>query len=62
MEYNEMAAKKRKKLKSYAFMRFLRGYEFCQRGALEHSGRSCRTDGDGGTLRTSSRLFCFPIL
>ena len=31
---------------------FLRGYEFCQRGALEHSGRSCRTDGSGGTLRT----------
>jgi len=29
-----------------------RGYEFCQRGALKHSGRSCRTDGDGGTVRT----------
>ena len=28
-----------------------RGYEFCQRGALEHSGRSCRTDGSGVTLR-----------
>src|ERR1039458_7122093 len=28
------------------------GYEFCQRGALEHSGRSCRTDGSGVTLRT----------
>ena len=28
------------------------GYEFCQRGALEHSGRSCRTDGNGVTLRT----------
>jgi len=30
----------------------MRGYEFCQRGALEHSGRSCRTDGSGVTLRT----------
>ena len=29
-----------------------RGYEFCQRGALEHSGRSCSTDGSGVTLRT----------
>ena len=29
-----------------------RGYEFCQRGALEHSGRSCRMDGTGVTLRT----------
>ncbi len=29
-----------------------RGYEFCHRGALEHSGRSCRTDGSGVTLRT----------
>jgi hypothetical protein len=30
----------------------VRGYEYCQRGALEHSGRSCRTDGSGVTLRT----------
>ena len=29
----------------------MRGYEFCHRGALEHSGRSCRTDGSGVTLR-----------
>src|SRR6266478_8176372 len=32
---------------------YSRGYEFCQRGALEHSGRSCRTDGSDVTLRTS---------
>ena len=30
----------------------VRGYEYCQRGALAHSGRSCRTDGSGVTLRT----------
>ena len=30
----------------------LRGYEFCQRGILKNSGRSCRTDGSGVTLRT----------
>src|SRR6266478_2762495 len=35
------------------FSRDWRGYEFCQRGALEHSGRSCRTDGSDVTLRTS---------
>jgi len=29
-----------------------RGYEFCHRGTLEHSGRNCRTDGSGVTLRT----------
>ncbi len=35
---------------------FPRGYEFCQRGALEHSGRSCRPDGTGVTLRTCRAL------
>ena len=29
-----------------------RWYEFCQRGALKHSGRSCRTDGNWATVRT----------
>jgi hypothetical protein len=29
----------------------LRGYEICHRGALEHSGRSCRADGNGVTVR-----------
>ncbi len=29
-----------------------RGYECCERGALEHSGRSCRTDGSGVTIGT----------
>jgi len=30
-----------------------RGYEFCQRGVLKDSGRGCRADGSGATLRTS---------
>ena len=29
-----------------------RGYEVCQRGALRHSGRSCRTGGNWVTVRT----------
>ena len=29
-----------------------RGYEFCQRGVLKNSGRSCRTGESGVTLRT----------
>lgn len=29
-----------------------RGYVFCQRDALRHSGCSCRTDGNGVTVRT----------
>ncbi len=31
---------------------FPRGYEFYQRGALKHSGRSCSADGTGVTIRT----------
>src|SRR3954465_13564169 len=27
-----------------------RGYEFCEWGVLEYSGRSCRTGGNGHTL------------
>ncbi|HYG33289.1 MAG TPA: hypothetical protein VEC99_00805, partial [Clostridia bacterium] len=34
------------------FPRIQRWYEFYQRGALPHSGRSCRPDGTGVTLRT----------
>src|SRR5579872_550326 len=36
----------------YFYPRSPRGYEFCQRGVLKNSGRSCRTGGSGGTLRT----------
>jgi hypothetical protein len=32
-------------------LRFLRGYEFCQRGVLKNSGGSCRKGRNGVTLR-----------